>query len=173
MMSEATPCVGGGMLNTVASVSATESGVTRLARCAAEVGAGHRAAGGLEVGGDLGGDVAAVEVGEAGAGDLLQRVGQPLGLEARADLGDLAVDEIVRGEAVGRRQLVEMLCGERVEGVGDRDAFPPERDRARRSGPAAGCGRRARWRSPCANSQTDTAPATVSAASPPRGGIAS
>ncbi len=109
---------------------ATDSGVDEARAMRPEVGAGHGAAGGLEVGGDLERDVAAVEVGEAGAGKMLERVGQPLRLEPRADLGNLAVDQVVGGEAVGRRQLVEVLRGKRIEGVRDRDAFPPERDRA-------------------------------------------
>ncbi len=88
-----------------------------------EIGAGDRAAGALEVGGDLAADIAAVIIVEPGAGELFQRVGEALTAQHRAGGGDLAVRlQEGGGEARHVLQLGELLGGEAVLRAGDGDA---------------------------------------------------
>ena len=75
---------------------------------AAEVVARHRTADRFEVGGDLGGDVAAIEVVKAGMGELVERVGETRLLPDGADLRRLALGEEVRGEARHILQRVDI-----------------------------------------------------------------
>ena len=73
-----------------------------------EVGARHRAAEFLEIGGDGGSDVAAIEIGEAGMDEMLERVGELPLAQPRAGFGRLAVDEEMGREARNRLQFVEV-----------------------------------------------------------------
>ena len=111
MISEASPCVGGGVLNSVQSSSLSDSGVAQSRLVAAEVVARHRAADLLEVGGDLGRHIAAIEVVEAGMGELVERVGKTRLAPDGADLRRLAVGEEVRGEARHVLQRLDIAHG--------------------------------------------------------------
>ena len=103
----------------------------RLARAGAvalQVRPRDGAADALKIGRDLVGDVAAIEIVETGAGELLERIGQAAGRERRALLGRLAVDEEGSGEA-GSVDLLAAVGGEAPGvGAGDRIALAGERD---------------------------------------------
>ena len=58
-----------------------------------QIGARHRTADALQIGGDLAADVAAIEVVEPGLREMLERVGEFALLEPRAGLRRFAVDE--------------------------------------------------------------------------------
>src|SRR6185503_12386348 len=66
-----------------------------------QVGARHRAADALEIGGDLAPDIAAVEIVEPGAGEMLERGGKRALFDAGAHFWRLAVDQEGRVEAGG------------------------------------------------------------------------
>ena len=138
-----------------------------------QIGARHRAADALQIGGDLAADVAAIEIVEPGLAEMLERVGECALLEPRAGLRRLAVDQeglqkARRGFQLGifldrqprlaarhRVALARVLDGRRQQQV--------ERQPA-----AVRFGGLTR-----ASIQAATAPGTVSAASGPRAGISS
>ena len=140
---------------------------------ALEVGAGHRAAEALEIGGDLAPDIAAVEIVEPGMGELVERGGERGLLEHLAGVGRLAVDQEGRREAGHVLELGELLGGEPGLAARDGIAFAGVADRRRQEQSRGG------RRPPCARAtssasdQPAIAPGTVSAASGPRGGMVS
>ena len=82
--------------------SVTRSGSASVRFVALQIVARQRAADAFEIGGDLAADVAAIEIVEAGMGEMRQRFGKSLLLERRADCRRLAVDEKRRGETRAR-----------------------------------------------------------------------
>src|SRR5262249_1768787 len=77
-----------------------------------EVGARHRAADVVEIAGDLATDIAAVEIVEPGAGEMVERRGERCLLERRARVGRLAVEQERRREAGHVLEFGELLGGE-------------------------------------------------------------
>ena len=73
--------------------SCTLSGSAILASIFFQIGARHRAADALQIGGDLAADIAAIEIVEPGLRELLERRGERRLLQLRADLRRLAVDQ--------------------------------------------------------------------------------
>ena len=140
---------------------------------AGEVGTRDRAADAREVAGDLASDVAAVEIVEPGMGEMIQRRGQRRLPERLAGIGRLAVDQECRREAGRVLELGELFRREAGLTAADDVAAARVADRrgqqfGQRQTPAV----RASATS-SASIQPATAPGTVSAASGPRGGIAS
>ena len=75
----------------------------------AKIVAGHDGADLVEVGGDLGGDVAAVEVVAPDSGKVVERVGEACLDERRTGCGRLAVDQERGGKPGHVLQLIEVL----------------------------------------------------------------
>ena len=71
----------------------TLSGSSTIASIVFQIGARHRAADALEIGGNLAADIAAIEIVEPGMGEMLERRGKCGLFEPRADLRHLAVDQ--------------------------------------------------------------------------------
>ena len=76
---------------------------------AVQILARDRAADAFEIGGDLAPDIAAVEIVEAGMGELLERRGERLLLQRGADRRRLAVDQKGRGKARHVLELGQMV----------------------------------------------------------------
>ena len=76
---------------------------------ARQILARQRAADAVEIGGDLAPDIAAIEIVEAGMGEVRQRFGKRRLLELGADFRRLAVDQKRRGKARQRFQVGELL----------------------------------------------------------------
>ena len=174
MISDARPCVGGGVLKIVASASRSDSGLTSRASCLREVGTGHRAADLLEVGGDRRADVAAVEIVEAGMGELLERVGEPL-LRPCARRPPAACRRPGNARRSPEPAASSSRCSAVIRACERLTTMPSlaRRDRiGEKLAPRYATAERLR-RSRAASAQPETAPATVSAASGPRAGTVS
>jgi hypothetical protein len=89
-----------------------------------EVGAGHRAADPVEIGGDLAADIAAVEIVESGPGEMIEGGGQRrLGADGTRP-GRLAVFEERRRKAGYVFEFPELLGGQPCLAPGDAVAVP-------------------------------------------------
>src|SRR6185312_8496656 len=96
-----------------------------------QVGACHRAADALEIGGDLAPDVAAVKVVQPGTGEMLERGGQRALLDARAHLRRLVVDQKGRVETGGLVHFRQFFARQPRLAAGDGVALARVLDRRR------------------------------------------
>ncbi len=96
-----------------------------------EVGARHRAADALEVGGELAPDIAAIEIVEPGVSELLERGGKRALLQLRAHLRHLAVDEEGLAKADGVFHFRQFLGGQARLAARHRVALARVLDRGR------------------------------------------
>ena len=139
---------------------------------AQHVVARHRAADLFEVGRKLASHVAAVEIAEAGMGELIERRRERSLLQRRAGLRRLAVRQECRGKARHLLQFGELFRCEPRLAVRHDVAFARLVDRGP-SNTLSGSFPPKNLAASSASIQPPTAPGTVSAASGPRAGIVS
>ncbi len=173
-MSEASPCVGGGVLKSVPTPIRTDSGSATYGAIVFKIGARHRAADAFQIGGDLAADIAAIEIVEPGMAQMIERCANAVCLQGDAGVRRLAVGE----EGLPRSRArpcssASFSAREPRLAAGDDIAVAGMADRGREQHRRAASCRRSAFAASSASVQPPIAPGTVSAASGPRGGIVS